>query len=177
MRDAINWLKDDSGMLITKLPDNRKALIDSKSTVPNGPTISVNDGGKKAQNRTYQDLLKNPNDEHNFKQLAHSEIWKVNLDGTMSKWKDSAMYSEITFSPDGKYVLVETVHEPFSYLVPYYRFPMNLDIYTADGKLVKNFLKVPLIEDLPKGFMSVRTGPRRIGWRGDQPASCFGRKH
>ena len=50
----------------------RKSLIDVGNAVPAGPTISVADG-KKAQNRTYQDLLQNKNDEHNFEQLALSE--------------------------------------------------------------------------------------------------------
>ncbi len=171
MGEAINWLKNEDAILFTKLPTNRKSLVDSKTSIPGGPTISVNDDGKKAQNRTYQDLLKNPIDEENFKTLAHSEIWKVSLDGQQSKWMDAKMYSDISLSPDGKYLMIETVKEPFSYLVPYYRFPSNIDIYTIDGDLVKNFLEIPLIEDLPKGFMSVRKGPRSIRWRDDKPAS------
>lgn len=69
MGDAINWFKDGESLLIKMLPDDRQALINPDEAVPTGPTISTNDG-KKAQNRTYQDLLKNPNDEFNFEQLA-----------------------------------------------------------------------------------------------------------
>jgi len=173
MGDAINWLKNEEAILFTKLPSNRKALVDSKTSVPAGPTISINDDGKKAQNRTYQDLLKSPIDEANFMTLAHSEIWKVTLDGIQSKWMDAQMYADISLSPDGKYVMVESVKEPFSYLVPYYRFPSTIAIHGIDGKLVYNFLEVPLIEDLPKGFMSVRKGPRSIKWRDDKPASLY----
>ena len=172
MNAAINWL-DKETILYTKLPTNRKALVDNKTSVPTGPTISVNDGGKKAQNRTYQDLLKNPVDENNFIQLATSEIWKVNLAGKETKWMDADMYTEINVSPDGKNILVETIMKPFSYLVPYYRFPSSTTIYDTNAKKVKTVLEVPLIEDLPKGFMARRTGPRSMNWRADQPATLF----
>ncbi len=172
MNSAISWL-DDQTILYTKLPANRKPLIDNKTSVPTGPTISVNDGGKKAQNRTYQDLLKNPVDEDNFIQLATSEIWKVNLSGAETKWMEADMYTEIDVSPDGKNVMVEKIMKPFSYLVPYYRFPSSITIYDANAKKVKTVLEVPLIEDLPKGFMARRTGPRNMNWRSDQPATLY----
>jgi dipeptidyl aminopeptidase/acylaminoacyl peptidase len=127
--------------------------------------------GKKAQNRTYQDLLQNPNDEHNFEQLALSEIHKISLDGSTEIWMESAMYDGISFSPDGNYVMVSTIEKPFSYLVPYYRFPSVTTIYTSDAKKVETVLEVPLIEDLPKGFMAVRKGRRSMSWRSDKAAS------
>lgn len=170
--DVINWFEDGKSILVKMVASNRKPLINTKTAVPSGPTISVNDG-KKAQNRTYQDLLKNKNDEHNFEQLALSELYQVSLDGTKEKWLASDMYSSITFSPDGNYVLVETVEKPFSYLVPYRRFPSKTTIYTKAGKKVETVLEVPLIEDLPQGFMAVRTGKRNFNWRNDKPATLI----
>jgi dipeptidyl aminopeptidase/acylaminoacyl peptidase len=170
MGDVINWFEDSEAILVKMISADRKKLIDTKKAVPTGPTISVADG-KKAQNRTYQDLLQNPNDEHNFEQLALSEIHKVYLDGSSESWLGSAMYSGISFSPDGNYVLVSTVEKPFSYLVPYYRFPSVSTIYSSEAKKVETVLEVPLIEDLPKGFMAVRTGRRNMNWRSDRPAT------
>ncbi len=172
MGDVINWFEDSDAVLVKFISSDRKPLIDTKTTTPSGPTVSVNDG-KKAQNRTYQDLLKNKNDEFNFEQLALSELWKVNMDGTMDKWLGSAMYSSISFSPDGNYVMVETVKRPFSYLVPYYRFPSTTSIYANDAKKVATVLEVPLIEDLPQGFMATRTGRRSMNWRADRPATLI----
>ena len=172
MRDVINWFKDGKSVLVKMLPQDRKELINVAEAVPNGPTISSNDG-KKAQNRTYQDLLKNPSDEFNFEQLARSELFKVGLDGSMTRWKEAAMYSNISFSPDGNYVMATSVEKPFSYLVPYYRFPSKTNIYNTDGTLVSNLLEVPLIEDLPKGFMAVRMGKRSVSWRADKAASLI----
>ncbi|MEN8201058.1 MAG: prolyl oligopeptidase family serine peptidase [Bacteroidota bacterium] len=170
MGDVINWFEDSKAILVKMVAENRKALIDVGNAVPDGPTISVADG-KKAQNRTYQDLLQNKNDEYNFEQLALSEIHKISLDGPSELWLGSAMYESISFSPDGEYVMVNAIGKPFSYLVPYYRFPSNTTIYTKEGKKVETVLEVPLIEDLPKGFMATRTGRRSLSWRNDKPST------
>ena len=170
MRDVINWQEDGKSMLVKMLPPNRKALINTQKAVPNGPTISLSEG-KKAQNRTYQDLLKNKNDEHNFEQLALSEIYQVSLDGSKKKWLGSAMYGNISFSPDGNYIMVSTVEKPFSYLVPYGRFPSTTTIYDKTAKKIATVMEVPLIEDLPKGFMSTRQGRRSMQWRSDKAAT------
>ena len=170
MGDVINWFEDSEAILVKMISADRQTLIDTKKAIPEGPTISVADG-KKAQNRTYQDLLQNPNDEHNFEQLALSEIHKVKLDGSSELWLGSAMYSGISFSPDGNYVMVTTVEKPFSYLVPFSRFPSVTSVYSKDAKKVETVLEVPLIEDLPKGFMAVRKGKRNMNWRSDRPAT------
>ncbi len=170
MRSVARWFKDDKALLVKFLPADRKALIDPMDAVPTGPTVSNSDGSK-AQNRTYQDLLKNPNDEFNFEQLAHAELVKVSLKGKTKPWLPSAMYTSIDFSPDGKYVSVTQVKRPFSYLVPYRRFPQQTDIYQANGKHVKLFNQVPLSEEIPKGFMATREGRRNLQWRADQPAT------
>ena len=173
MGRPFSWFKDNQSLLIKTLPSNRKSLIDTKTAVPSGPTISVSEAGKKAQNRTYQDLLKNKTDEHNFEQLALSELQRVDLNGKQNPWMKSDMYRGISFSPDGNYVMVTTIKRPFSYLVPYYRFPSQTNIYDTKAGLVTTALEVPLIEDLPKGFMAVRKGKRNLAWRGDKPATLY----
>jgi len=170
--DVMNWFKDGQSILVKMLPKNRKALINADESVPQGPTISSNDG-KEAQNRTYQDLLKNPNDEFNFEQLAHSELYQVDLNGNSTQWKDADMYTSVSFSPDGEYAMIVTLKKPFSYLVTYGRFPSSTSIYKKDGSLVNQILEVPLIEDLPKGFMAERMGMRDLSWRGDKAATLI----
>src|SRR5690606_256216 len=53
------------------------------------------------------------------------------------------------------------------------RFPSTTIIYDANGELVKKVLEVPLIEDLPQGFMAERTGMRGLNWRNDHPATLI----
>src|SRR5690554_1372637 len=170
--DPINWFKDSKSILIKTIPSTRKELINTMESIPNGPTVTVSDG-EKAQNKTYQDLLGSPSDEFNFEQLALSEIKKVSLNGTASNFLPVAMYDDLDFSPDGKYVMVNIIKKPFSYIVPYFRFPFETNIYNNNGSLVKKVNDVPLNEVQPKGFMATRTGKRSMNWRADHAATTY----
>jgi dipeptidyl aminopeptidase/acylaminoacyl peptidase len=172
LRDAINWFSDNNAMLVKMLPANRKDLINTAEAVPEGPTISTSDG-QKAQNRTYQDLLKNPNDEANFEQLALSEIKKVSIGGSVMDFLPAAMYRSISFSPDGNYILISKIEKPFSYIVTYSRFPYKEIVYDKNGNRITVFNDVPLNEVQPKGFMATRKGKRNTSWRSDKPATLY----
>jgi dipeptidyl aminopeptidase/acylaminoacyl peptidase len=145
-------------------------LINEKKELPKGPTVSVSDGSK-SQNRTYQDLLKNKNDEANFDALVTSELYKISLSGTMELYKSAAIYAGESFSPDGNYVMLTTIQKPYSYIVPMSRFPQKSIVYDVSGKEIKVVNEVPLTEIMPKGFSSVRKGKRSMSWRADKPAS------
>ena len=170
--DVITWYQDSKNILAKFKLKNSPDIIDGVDVVPTGPIISSNDG-KKAQNRTYQDLLKNEVDEKNFETLARSVLSKVSLKGKTKLLAKKNLYHEIDFSPDGKFILISIIQKPFSYLVPYYRFPMKYAIYSSKGKELTVLHEVPLIEDLPKGFMAVRTGPRNFSWRSDRPSDLI----
>ena len=165
-----NWMKDNQTLLVKMLPKNRQALINEKKELPKGPTVSVSDGSK-SQNRTYQDLLKNKNDEANFDALVTSELYKISLSGTMELYKSAAIYAGESFSPDGNYVMLTTIQKPYSYIVPMSRFPQKSIVYDVSGKEIKVVNEVPLTEIMPKGFSSVRKGKRSMNWRADKPAS------
>lgn len=168
--NPISWYRDSKRLLVKYLPANRKALIDTKVSLPNGPVISTADG-KVSQNRTYQDLLKNPTDEANFETLITSEIFTVDFTGKKTAFLPAGPYTDESFSPDGNYVMVSTVEKPFSYIVPLNRFPNKSTVYNASGKVVKVVNEVPLSEIMPKGFNAVRTGKRNMNWRPDEPAT------
>ena len=169
MGSVIKWINNNE-LIIKSLPDNVKPLINTITSIPNGPTITENLGSK-AQNRTYQDLLKNPNDVFNFKQLSQSELLKINLNGENQKWLSTKMYKNIEVSPNGKLLLIDFIKTPFSYIVPYYRFPTETHVYDLNAKLIKIIDDAPLLEELPKGFMSTTTGKRNFRWRSDKPST------
>ena len=171
MGTTLSWFPDESALLVKALPEDRPDLINTGLKVPTGPTVSVNEAGVEAQNRTYQDLLTNKDDEINFEVLATSEIHKVELNGDKSLWKPAAMYRSMSFSPDGNYVMLSEVKKPFSYIVTYGRFPTSYNIFNSAGDLAHFVADIPLIEEQPKGFMSTRTGPRSMSWRNDHPAT------
>jgi dipeptidyl aminopeptidase/acylaminoacyl peptidase len=167
-----SWYKDNEHLLIKVIAPNRPALIDSKKGIPTGPIIS-NSVGVKAPNRTYPDMLKNKTDEINFETLVTSELHKTDLNGKSEMMMGKAMYYGEGFSPDGNYLMITTMHKPFSYLVPLNRFPLKSVVYDLAGKEIKVVNEVPLNEVLPKGFMAVRKGPRNMNWRNDLPSSLY----
>ena len=169
---SILWSRDDKYILVTTNPAGRKPLIDKLSNVPVGPIIAENDG-QKAQNRTYQDLLRGPIDEANFETLVTTEIRRYDLSGNHELLMPADMYIGLNFSPDGNYILTYRLKRPFSYIVTYDRFPTEVDISDKDGKFLTNFYSYPLTEELPKGFMAVRKGKRSIQWRVDKPATLY----
>ena len=140
--------------------------------VPTGPVIQQTTG-EAAPARTYQDLLQNPHDEAVFTHYATAQMVKVGLDGSIQMLGDPDTFSGFSPSPDGSYALVETTHEPFSYLVPAYRFPTRIEVWDMEGNVVTEIADLPLQDNVPIGFGSVPTGVRSIGWRADAPATLY----
>ncbi len=165
------WLSDNQSFIVRAIATERGAAPQI-SRVPTGPTIQEN-MGTKAQAATYQDLLKNPSDEQLFEYYATAQAMKVNLDGTVQKIGSVGIVATATPSPDGKYVLIETVHRPFSYLVTVNRFPSKIDIFESSGSFVKTLTDNPLQENVPWGPDAVPTGQRNHDWRSDAPATVY----
>src|SRR5690606_3142471 len=170
--EPYKWFRDSKQLLVSKLPSDQKPLVDRRHDLPQGPAVATSDG-QISQLRTYQDLLKNPQDEQDFEHLATSELHGVDLNGNQRKLLDAAMYLKSSFSPDGQYILTTVLKRPFSYIVRYTSFPQETTVYDVNGKLLKRVNELPLIEVMPKGFSSVRAGRRSMGWRQDKPASLF----
>ena len=166
------WFTDNQNLLVKILPDDKKPLINKTEAIPTGPRVSVSEG-KKAKNRTYQDLLQDKADEFNFEQLVRSKISKIDINGNQSLWKETDMYTRFNFSPNGEYVLVTTIQKPFSYIVPWGRFPSKTIIYDQAGNEVRTLLETPLREDMPQGFMATQKGMRGVNWRADKPAAIY----
>jgi dipeptidyl aminopeptidase/acylaminoacyl peptidase len=166
------WYSDSRRLLVKLLPSTSSPLIESGKEIPSGPIVSVS-GGKVSQNRTYQDLLKNKTDEQNFETLITSEIQIVTVEGALMPFKGKGAYSWLSFSPDGNLVMITSVQKPYSYIVPYERFPQQTTVFDLSGREIKVVNEVPLTEILPKGFSAVRGGKRNMGWRDDQPATLY----
>jgi dipeptidyl aminopeptidase/acylaminoacyl peptidase len=165
-----SWL-GTGGFVALVIPEDRGARPD-EPPVPDGPVIQENIG-KEAPARTYQDLLKNAYDEKLFDYYVTGELVRISLAGEVKSLGHSGVIVDAEPSPDGRFILVQTLHRPYSYLVPYYRFPRKLYVIDAEGSLVKTISDLPLQEGVPLGFGSVPTGIRSIDWRDDRPASLY----
>ncbi len=165
------WQHDGKALICEFVSSKRGAMPDESAT-PTGPIVQEN-LGKRAPARTYEDLLKSPKDEGLFDYFAASQLVRVGLDGSRKVLSKPAIISNFSVSPDGEYILIRNIHKPYSYLVPYYRFPATLQLFDKTGKFIKTVQELPLIEEMPQGFDAVQKGPRGVSWRDDKPASLY----
>lgn len=140
--------------------------------VPAGPVVEEN-LGKKAPSRTYQDLLKNPNDEALFDFYASSEILRTHLGGSTEIVSGKGVWSSFDASPNNEYLLTEEMVRPYSYLVPYSRFTRVVRLFDQQGALLRELAYKELGEYIPSTFNAVEKGPRNHAWRPDQPATVY----
>src|SRR5690606_3463894 len=166
---GFDWLPDGSGLVALLRPEGAPPADDG---VPAGPNIQETTGSGQVQSlRTYQDLLGNARDEALFTYYMTSQLARVGLDGAVRDIGQPDMYVGASVSPDGRHLLRQRLERPFSYLVPYSRFPRRIDVIDMGGELLHTVATLPLVEGLPTGNDAVATGVRRIAWRADAPAT------
>jgi len=163
------WRSDSRTLICTLVPPDR-GDPPGPPAVPEGPVIQEN-AGQEAPSRTYQDLLKNAHDEDLFAHYAISRAARVALDGEVRPIGPQGILRQVEPSPDGNYLLVETVLRPFSYLVPHYRFAHRVEVWDPEGRVVRRLADLPLAEEVPIDFDAVPEGPRAFAWRADAPAT------
>lgn len=165
------WMPNSEQLLIRMVPETI-GLPPEKPRVPEGPIIQENQG-KKSPQITYQDLLKDEHDANLFEYYRQSQLGLIDWSGSVQKIGAPNMYRSASPSPDGQYLLVFTIKRPFSFMFPSGRFPLQVDLWDLEGKVVKPVADLPLADDIPKAFGAVRKGPRSFYWRADEAASLY----
>jgi dipeptidyl aminopeptidase/acylaminoacyl peptidase len=165
---SCTWLPDSAG-LVCRTAIGGKPPAPAPAT-PTGPIIQENTGTKKPT-RTNPDLLTSPADEKLFEHYMTSQIAIVGVDGKIAPLGKPGLYLAAEPSPDGKHLVVEALHRPFSYRVALGRFPVRTEVWSRAGAVEKMIADLPLAEDVPVDFDAVRTGRRDIAWRGDAAAT------
>ncbi|OHU84260.1 S9 family peptidase [Pseudoalteromonas amylolytica] len=163
------WLPDGSAIVVNFAVNHGQPTLKPKaqSIVP----IVQQSSGEKAPARTYQNLLKTPFDEAQFKFYAQGQLAKVPLNGPVRGIGKPTLVKSFSASPDSTSLIVGMIDEPFSYQVPYQRFASVWQVWGMTGYPLYELARQPLAENIPKGFDSVRTGPREFQWRADQGAT------
>ncbi len=164
-----HWLPSGSGFLCSKIPPGR-AAAPAVPAVPVGPVVQESDA-RSAPNATYEDLLQNPNDEALFEYYFTDQLVVIPLSGQERMIGAPGIHSDVSVSPDGRFLLVESIHRPYSYLVPYQRFPMRTEVWDLSGAVLKQVADRGLQENLPRSNDAVSAGPRGVRWRGDAPGT------
>jgi len=166
-----DWLPGEAGLICKVVPESL-GQPPEKATIPQGPSVEEN-LGRKAPARTYTNLLQTLHDEALFEYYLTSCLDHIALDGTRTQLTQAALIDEAIPSPDGQWILVRTFHRPFSYQVPLSRFPKRIEVLDRTGAAVYQVADLPLADDIPVAFDSVRQGRRKVSWRADRPATLY----
>ena len=165
------WLSDSQSLVCRTVPADR-GPAPTRSEVPTGPVIQQN-LGRVTPGATFEDLLKNPEDEQFFDYYATSQVEIIRLDGTAKSLGKPAVFVEASPSPDGGYVLLFERHHPYTYLLPFYAFPERVSAVNLKTGAAKQLVDKPLEDNIPNIHDAVPTGPRDYEWRSDAGASVF----
>ncbi|MEM6519824.1 MAG: prolyl oligopeptidase family serine peptidase [Cyanobacteria bacterium P01_C01_bin.70] len=165
------WLADEAGLLCKTVPPSQ-GPPPVPNAVPTGPRSEQN-LGRTAPVRTYTNLLETPADEALFEYYFSSVLTYVGLEGDRIPLTEPQLIASVSPSPDGQWILLRTFHRPFSYQVPARLFPRRISVLDRQGHEVYQVDDLPLADDIPVTFDSVRTGRRTSGWRSDRPATLY----
>ncbi len=164
---GFSWMPDGKQVLCKLVPEQR-ANEPVPVTTPAGPNIQESYGNT-SPTRTYQDLLKNKDDERMFDYYAKAQLAVIGIDGSVHQIGEPRVFSSVSPSPDGEHILVTTIDQPYSYLMTYRSFPRKIQVWDLQGNVVYQVADVPMDENIP--IEGVRTGPRNVDWKSGEGAT------
>ena len=182
---SFDFTADGRNIAAVFVPDNRAAMPQAPAA-PTGPTVKLAMETDKNRLRTFPSLMSTTYDEqllewHSTGQLALVDVAK----GTAKKVGTPAMIRALDLAPDGKYVRVTRMLEPFSYDVPVSNFGQVEEIWDDSGKMVAKVSDRPINlgvagpDDTPNpdpqaqpaagggGRGGNQAGKREVAWRTD----------
>ncbi len=165
------WLNDSQSLVCKTVPADR-GPTPKRSEVPTGPVVQEN-LGRVTPGATFEDLLKNPEDEQIFDYYATSQVQLIRLDGAAKPLGKPGVFEDATPSPDGGYALLLERHHPYTYLLPFERFPERVSVLSIKTGATKQLSDKPLEDNVPNIRDAVAVGPRDFEWRSDAAASIF----
>jgi dipeptidyl aminopeptidase/acylaminoacyl peptidase len=168
--EAILWMPDQQTLLVKAVPDSL-GEPPSAEAPPVGPGVQETSGDGGASS-TYEavNVLRTPADERLFDFYARSQPKFVDFaTGIVKSWARADLIADLSVSPNGALVLVETVHRPYSHVTAWDRFPRRIEILDLRAAKVGEVADLPLSESVPIG--GVPSGPRGVRWRPTAPAT------
>ena len=158
----MTWLSDNRHILALLVPEGR-GPVPPAPKAPIGPNIQES-SGRLSQMATFQDLLASPHDEELFEHFATSQVARIDTEtGQITRIGPAALIAGADFSPDEKFLLVHTIHRPFSYRVPYVYFARKAEVWDSTGKPIVTIADLSVSDDVPR--QGVPTGPRYVTWQ------------
>jgi hypothetical protein len=169
---GLRWMPDGRYLVGLLVPDQRGAAP-KPPRAPTGPVI-MESAGRRAPIRTHQDLLGNEYDEALFEHYFTSLPALIDTTSEMDARAcrilgEPAVYTRLSPSPDGQYLLVERLRPPWSYMVRMSNFAATTAVWDIHGTIIHRLADLPVADAIP--IRGVRTGPRSAHWRPLHPAT------
>ncbi len=166
----VQWMPDGKSLLVYTVKADR-GPAPALALVPPGPHVQESLGGG-APAPTLEDMLATPHDEDLFVYYGTSQLASVDLaTAKATSIGKPGIIESVHISPNGKDLLVTTIHKPFSYLHSYNSFPKEVEVWDMAGKMVHKVASMPLEDKVP--LNGVVTGPRSVEWRVSEPATVL----
>jgi dipeptidyl aminopeptidase/acylaminoacyl peptidase len=178
---SFEFTADGKQLAAVLVPEGRAAMPPAPAA-PTGPTVKIA-GSDKNRLRTFASLMSTPYEYELLKWHATGQLAIIDVaKGAVKKIGKPDMIRAIDASPDGKYVRVTRMIEPFSYDVPVSNFGQIEEIWDADGKMLAKVTDRPInlgVQDdtppaptpdpAPGGGRggAQQQGKREIAWRAD----------
>ena len=166
--EPCRWMPGGAALLCRTVVANR-GRPPAESRVPIGPIIQES-FGEASPVPTWEDLLSSKHDEGLFDFYATSQLSLIDVStGKAVPVGKPGVYDLDDPSPNGRLILVARIHRPYSYIVPFGRFPHDVEVWNRSGHSVYKLADLPLAETVPIG--GVPTGPRDYQWQPTAPAT------
>jgi dipeptidyl aminopeptidase/acylaminoacyl peptidase len=141
-----------------------------------GPSIQETGSGQ-GESSTYEtrDTLKDHHDEDLFDWYAASQVALVDATTlAVVRVGPAGNIAAVQPAPDGRHLLVVTLHKPYSYVTTHERFPREVQVWNISKPAAARsttIASIPLADRVP--VKGVPTGPRGFAWRGTDPATLI----
>jgi dipeptidyl aminopeptidase/acylaminoacyl peptidase len=185
---TIDWTPDSKGIVAVLVPDARgPAPTHGKNGIEDGPEVRLTESRAIPQ-VIHPSLLEDPHDKAMLKYYTTGQLALIDVKAkTVRKIGAPGMIRSADVSPDGQYLRVTQMTEPFSYLVPVSSFGSVQELWDLNGKVIATLAKTPLREgerggdgDTPaaggRGAQqgaATDTGKRNIQWNPAGPGLVF----
>ncbi len=168
--NPVQWLPDQERLLVLRIPE--RGAEPSPPAIPAGPKVAEGIGAAARSTYEARNLLQTAYDDVLFDYYCKSELVIVDpLNGSVSVIGDGTHYCNAEFSPDGEYILVEYVVGPWSHEVAWWRFALEIEVWSTEDKLVADIASLPLADAVPAHGVNV--GPRSVSWRATSPHELY----
>jgi dipeptidyl aminopeptidase/acylaminoacyl peptidase len=182
---SFDWTADGKSVVAVMLPANRPPEP-KRPAVETGPLVRTSEAGKILKNRNFASLLRDPYDKDLLDYYTMGQLAIIDVKTKAVKnIGQPALITDVNTSPDGQYFRVTLQTKPYSYLVQVPSFGTVEQLWDANGKVLAELSKRPLVEGQGAGGDSAGapgggrggaqsdTGKRNLSWSATGPGLTY----